>query len=66
MGKIFFTLLLATFLFSCGPKRMGCGAKGICETSKKKLKLTSKFTPASYLYVCHDNPINTKYHPILN
>ena len=66
MGKIFLTLLFVTFLFSCGPKRMSCGARGICETSKKKSKQTSKFTPASYQYVCHDTPINTKYHPFLN
>lgn len=66
MGKIFLTLLFATFLFSCGPKRMSCGARGICEISKKKSKMTSKFTPASYLYVCHDNLVNREYRPILD
>jgi hypothetical protein len=66
MKKMLSLLLLVIFLFSCGPKRMGCGARGICETSKKKSKLTAKFIPASYLYVGHDNLINTEYRPILD
>jgi hypothetical protein len=66
MKKTLSLLLLTTFLLSCGPKRMGCGARGICETSKKKSKLTSKFIPASYRYVDHDNLVNTEYRPILD
>jgi hypothetical protein len=64
MKKLILIAFLAILLFSCGPKRMGCGARGICETSKKKSKLTTKSIPASYQYVGHDNLVNTEYHLI--
>ncbi|MFT3793466.1 lipoprotein [Flavobacterium sp.] len=31
MKKIFFLLLSLTLLASCGPHRMKCGARGICD-----------------------------------
>jgi len=34
MKKLFLIVIAITFLASCGPHRMGCGARGICEASK--------------------------------
>ncbi len=42
MKKTLSLLLLTTFLLSCGPKRMGCGARGICKTSQIKIKNLSE------------------------
>lgn len=55
-------LLILLALISCGPKRMSCGARGICETSTKNDREFS--TPASYQYVYRDSPISTKYRLI--
>ncbi|MEO8517111.1 MAG: hypothetical protein ABI426_10215 [Flavobacterium sp.] len=32
MKKLLLSLLLFSFLVSCGPHRMGCGARGICNS----------------------------------
>lgn len=41
MKKLLLIVLAITFLVSCGPHRMGCGARGICS-SQTKLELTKK------------------------
>ncbi|MEM8521955.1 hypothetical protein [Flavobacterium sp. PL12] len=32
MKRILYIFALLILLVSCGPKRMGCGARGICKT----------------------------------
>lgn len=31
INKLFWTVAAVLFLSSCGPQRMGCGARGICQ-----------------------------------
>jgi hypothetical protein len=42
MKKFIILVFLTSFLLSCGPKRMGCGARGICKTSEVNIKHFSK------------------------
>ncbi|HMK06417.1 MAG TPA: hypothetical protein VK476_02740 [Flavobacterium sp.] len=35
MKRILLILLTVCFLTSCGPHRMKCGARGICDTEAK-------------------------------
>jgi hypothetical protein len=37
MKNSFCIALIIVFLNSCGPHRMGCGAKGICESPEKQI-----------------------------
>ncbi|WP_414654579.1 MULTISPECIES: lipoprotein [unclassified Flavobacterium] len=37
MKKIISIFFLIVFLTSCGPHRMGCGARGICKTSERQI-----------------------------
>nr|WP_315213861.1 hypothetical protein [uncultured Flavobacterium sp.] len=32
MKTIFYSLVVLFFISSCGPHRMGCGARGICKS----------------------------------
>jgi hypothetical protein len=34
MKRILYLIIALVMLASCGPHRMGCGARGICETEK--------------------------------
>ncbi|EIA09495.1 hypothetical protein [Flavobacterium frigoris] len=36
MRKLLALLFAISLLVSCGPHRMGCGARGICETPEKQ------------------------------
>jgi len=36
MRKILLLLFAIFLLSSCGPHRMGCGARGICDTPEKQ------------------------------
>jgi hypothetical protein len=46
MRKILPLLLVFSMLVSCGPHRMGCGARGICENpAKQALEKIEKTTP---------------------
>jgi hypothetical protein len=42
MKKLFLIALTITFLISCGPHRMSCGARGICNSSEKLILDQSK------------------------
>ncbi|WP_291247487.1 hypothetical protein [Flavobacterium sp.] len=35
MKNTFYILITLVFLSSCGPHRMGCGARGICKSPEK-------------------------------
>jgi hypothetical protein len=37
MKKLMILAFMTNFLLSCGPKKMGCGARGICKTSQIKI-----------------------------
>jgi len=41
MKKTFLIVFALLFLISCGPHRMRCGARGICETNVKIIKKNS-------------------------
>ncbi len=38
MKKLVLLLIIIAVFVSCGPKRMGCGARGICQVSENKMK----------------------------
>ena len=42
-------LSILVFLCSCGPKRMGCGARGICKSPQKIKVITTKSSNLSKL-----------------
>lgn len=41
MKKLLLIVLVFSFLASCGPHRMSCGARGICESNKKIIEKNS-------------------------
>lgn len=41
MKKLVLTSLLLLFLTSCGPHRMSCGARGICNNNPKVIEKNS-------------------------
>jgi hypothetical protein len=36
MKNTIYILITLIFMSSCGPHRMGCGARGICKSSEKQ------------------------------
>ncbi|HSN48071.1 MAG TPA: hypothetical protein VLR29_04865 [Flavobacterium sp.] len=42
MKKSLFILFVFSFLISCGPHRMSCGARGICNASEKQIEKQTK------------------------
>ncbi|MFE3846526.1 hypothetical protein ACFX5D_00895 [Flavobacterium sp. LB3P45] len=45
MKNTFYILITLVFLYSCGPHRMRCGAKGICKSPEKKTLEIPEKTP---------------------
>ncbi|MBX9806845.1 MAG: hypothetical protein K2X95_03500 [Flavobacteriaceae bacterium] len=37
MKKLLLIVIVLSFFASCGPHRMSCGARGICDTSEKQI-----------------------------
>jgi hypothetical protein len=48
MKNSFYILITIILLGSCGPKRMGCGARGICKASQNSKSVSIKKNPAVY------------------
>lgn len=42
MKNTFYILIAIVILSSCGPKRMGCGARGICKTPQQPEKVKTE------------------------
>ena len=42
MKKLLLIAFVLSFLASCGPHRMSCGARGICNASEKQILDQSK------------------------
>lgn len=49
MKKILYIIIPLILLSSCGPKRMGCGARGICKTSQDLKSAGIKKNPTVFL-----------------
>ncbi len=49
MKKLLLLVIVLPFLVSCGPHRMSCGARGICEVSIKKIVPKSKINHNSQI-----------------
>jgi hypothetical protein len=49
MKKLLLIVIVLSFLASCGPHRMSCGARGICDTSEKQIVPQSKINHNSQI-----------------
>jgi hypothetical protein len=45
MKNTFYILITLVFLSSCGPHRMGCGARGICKSPEKQTLIKPEKVP---------------------